>query len=121
MRLFSTRHPQLSALRLGAKGKQSTAQDPPHLLDEKEHASNCRQDRDEFYEPILFEAFNYIFQAVFEFLTTWQHALNGWIAQKRKNSIQKAAMRGVIGEYDMIPAFQRYEFCAGNSRSKLLA
>jgi len=25
MRHFSTRHPQLSALRLGAKGKQSTA------------------------------------------------------------------------------------------------
>ena len=71
MRLFSTRHPQLSALRLGAKGKQSTAQDPPHLLGEKEHASNCRQDRDEFYEPILFDTFNYIFQAVFGFLTTW--------------------------------------------------
>jgi hypothetical protein len=52
---FSTRRPQLSALRLGAKGKQSTALDPPQLLGEKEHASNCRQDRDEFYEPILFE------------------------------------------------------------------
>jgi hypothetical protein len=71
MRLFSTRHPHLSALCLGAKGKQSTAQDTPHLLDEKEHASNCRQDRGEFYEPILFDTFNYIFQAVFEFLTTW--------------------------------------------------
>jgi hypothetical protein len=54
-----------------AKGKQSTAQDPPHLLAEKEHASNRREDCDEFYEPILFEAFNYIFQTVFEFLTTW--------------------------------------------------
>ena len=97
------------------------AQDPPHLLDEKEHTGDRRQDRDEFYEPILFEAFNSIFQSVFESLTTWQHALNGWIAQKRKNSIKKAAVRGVIGEYDMIPAFQRYEFCLGDSGSKLLA
>jgi hypothetical protein len=36
-----------------SKGKQSTAQDPPHLLGEKEHASNRRQDYDEFYEPFV--------------------------------------------------------------------
>src|SRR5215469_18023869 len=90
--------------------RQSMAQDPLHLLDEKEHTGDRCQDRDEFYEPILFEAFNYIFPTVFEALTTRQHALNGWIAQKRKDSVQKAAMRGVIGEYDMISAFQRYAY-----------
>src|SRR4029077_3763320 len=38
--------------------------------------------------------FNYIFQTAFEFLTTRQHAFNGWIAQKRKNRVQKGDARG---------------------------